>query len=137
MLLNLWMFLLAVPWLVNSTSSCLPEGAGGTLWAMEYEKVGAALIARELLTEEDWRGLSATEIPSRRTSQASAQGRFKARTRAGDRRHMSCLTWLRSVRLTATSSKGPSDLAFKRLALPLRRENGTVVSVTDPERTTL
>jgi type II secretion system protein E len=105
---------------------------------MDYERVGAALVSRELLSEEDWKVVSGVEVPSlaNLATRVQADGKVQISDWAQAIAVAYDLPFLSEISEVDADllQKIPSDLAFKRLALPIRRENGTVIlAVSDPE----
>ena len=133
-----------VPFLSNRFNTfltalpCLKEGKYRKLVSMAYENLGALLAERGFLTQEDWRGITSKGG----TTLANLSERF---VRSGQISENDWAVGIAEVfglplnleldgidpELLATI---PSDLAFRRLAMPLRRENGSVIlAVADPE----
>lgn len=105
---------------------------------MDYQKLGHLLISRGLLAEEEWNATLEKE-PASLAVLAEAfveSGRLPEADWAVAIAEAFDLPFLAEITDVDPDllSKVPSDLAFKRLALPLRRDNGSVVvAVTDPE----
>ena len=105
---------------------------------MEYQKIAEGLIERGLLTAEEWNEW----VPPNPASLAVISGCLVEAGRIpGDRwgevvAEVYGLPFVSEITEADSDllQKVPSDLAFKRLALTLRRDNGSVVvAVTDPE----
>jgi type II secretion system protein E len=105
---------------------------------MEYQKLGNLLISKGLLTPADWHGVM--ELEPQTLADLSEvlveTGRVPDNDWALAVADVYELPYLSEIGEVDEEllAKVPSDLAFKRLALPLRRDNGSVVvAVTDPE----
>lgn len=105
---------------------------------MEYDKIGSVLISKGLISEGDWENLSSkgpntlAEVSEAlvETGKVSETDWATTVAEAYELPYLPEITEVDQELL----SKVPSDLAFKRLALPIRRDNGSiVVAVTDPE----
>ncbi len=105
---------------------------------MEYNKIGSALVSKGLISEAEWNDLS-TKEPSTLAEVSEAlvvSGKVSEADWATTVAEAFELPYLAEITEVDQEllAKVPSDLAFKRLALPIRRDNGSiVVAVTDPE----
>jgi type II secretion system protein E len=105
---------------------------------MEYDKIGNLLVSKGLLSQEEW-----TEMGERQPGSLAVlaealvdTGRIPDSDWATTVAEAFELPYLAEIGEVDPEllAKVPSDLAFKRMALPLRRDNGSVVvAVTDPE----
>jgi len=105
---------------------------------MEYQKIAEGLISKGVLTREQWDEWAPKAVESLASLSQSIVGLGKVPSEQWAQvvAEVYELPFLREIGEAEKDLllKVPSDLAFKRLALPLRRENGSVVvAVTDPE----
>ena len=105
---------------------------------MDYQKIADGLISRGLITPEEWKEW----VPEDTGSLADIaealveNGHVPSEKWAEVVAEVYELPFLTEIKETDNTllAKVPSNLAFKRVALPIRRDNGSVVvAVTDPE----